>query len=442
MYNLYGGRYVNARAVRGFTRNYRNGRMDNAYIFEGDMYNGLSGGTGGSPGYIANSRGVYTYQDTRRGSRTNSKVGGYFYHRIGTSIEDRVYGTTVNNAYGVQIYQRMDGGTTSNLRGISISSNIRGINWRTDDRDSAGNIPSNINAENIYGLYVSNETRNYFSGRVGIGTNAASGIQLDVTGEMRCPTITTNTIRFRQTGYGTNSDPYGFRFVTPSSNVSRLELHLNDDVDEEFAIYGYSCSGYSCGEWSGNKYHYFRSNGDAYHAGTLTKGSGTFRIPHPLPALTDTKDLVHSFVEGPRPDLIYRNKVALVNGTATVNMDESVGLTSGTWELLCRDPQVFVTNNQGWTQVRATVTEAGVISIEAQDSSCTDTIDWMVVAERQDAKIKEANWTDDDGKTILEPDKVGNDYPTHEAFLAEEPENKSDHFDGQQTPDPDDDMID
>ena len=125
-------------------------------------------------------------------------------------------------------------------------------------------------------------------------------------------------------------------------------------------------------------------------------------------------------------------------------MDEAVGLTPGTWELLCRDPQVFVTNNQGWTQVRATVTEAGVISIEAQDSSCTDTIDWMVVAERQDAKIKEANWTDDDGKTILEPDKSGrpgDDYPNYEAFLAEEPENKSDHFDGQETPDPDDDMI-
>ena len=336
----------------------------------------------------------------------------------------------------------MDGGTTSNLRGITISSNIRGINWRTSDTDSAGNVPSNINAENIYGIYISNETRNYFSGRVGIGTNAASGIQLDVTGEMRCPTITTNTIRFRQTGYGTNSDPYGFRFVTPSSNTSRLELHLNDDSNEEFAIYGYSCSGYSCGEWSGNKYHYFRSNGDAYHEGTLTKGSGTFRIPHPLPALTETKDLVHSFVEGPRPDLIYRNKVALVNGTATVNMDEAVGLTPGTWELLCRDPQVFVTNNQGWTQVRATVTEAGVISIEAQDSSCTDTIDWMVVAERQDAKIKEANWTDDDGKTILEPGKVDPDYPDYEAFLAEEPENKSDHFDGQETPDPDDEMMD
>ena len=439
MYNLYGGRFVNPRGVRGFVRNYRNGRMDNAYAFEADARNGLSSGDG----YMANQR-LYTgYMECKNGSRTNSMNGFNVYNRIGTSIEDRVYGTTVNNSYGGVIYCRMDGGTTSTMRGLQVGFNLRGLNWRTGDRDSAGNIPANVTSEH-YGLYVYNEARNYFSGRVGIGTNPASGIQLDVTGEMRVPTITTNTIRFRQTGYGTNSDPYGFRFVTPSYNVSRLELHLNDDSNEEFAIYGYSCSGYSCGEWSGNKYHYFRSNGDAFHSGTLTKGSGTFRIPHPLPSLTETKDLVHSFVEGPRPDLIYRNKVALINGTATVNIDEAVGMTSGTWELLCRDPQVFVTNNQGWTLVRATVTNAGVITIEAQDPACTDTIDWMVVAERQDAKIREANWTDDEGRTILEPDKSRpeDDYPDYESFLAEEPENKASVFDGQEILDHDDEMLD
>ena len=442
MYNLYGGRFVNPRGVRGFVRNYRNGRMDNAYAFEADCRNGNNSSAGGLPGYMANMYAYTGYQDVRQGSRSNNMRGLNISQRIGTSVEDRVYGTTVNSCYGAAIYTRMDGGTTSTMRGLQVGFNLRGLNWRTNDRDSAGNIPANVTSEH-YGLYVYNEARNYFSGRVGIGTNPASGIQLDVTGEMRVPTITTNTIRFRQTGYGTNSDPYGFRFVTPSSNVSRLELHLNDDSNEEFAIYGFSCSGYGCGEWSGNKYHYFRSNGDAFHSGTLTKGSGTFRIPHPLPELTETKDLVHSFVEGPRPDLIYRNKVALVNGTATVNIDEVVGLTSGTWELLCRDPQVFVTNNQGWTLVRATVTNAGVITIEAQDSTCTDTIDWMVVAERQDAKIREANWTDNEGRTILEPDKSRpeDDYPDYESFLAEEPENKAREFDGQEILDHDDEMV-
>ena len=438
-YNLYGGRWVNMYGQRTFNRNYRNGRVDNMYGHYIGQYNGLSQ----QQGYNGNMVGVYNYKDCRYSARTNWQCGFYGYNRIGVDIEERVRGTTVNASYGAYLYTRMDGGNCYNMRGLYINFDIRGISWRPDDRDSAGNNPSNLSYR--YGIYCRNEDQNYFSGRVGIGTNPASGINLDVTGEMRCPTITTNTIRFRQTGYGTNSDPYGFRFVTPSYNVSRLELHLNDDSSEEFAIYGYSCSGYSCGEWSGNKYHYFRSNGDAFHSGTLTKGSGTFRIPHPLPELRDTKDLVHSFVEGPRPDLIYRDKVALVDGTATVDIDVAVGMTPGTWQLLCRDPQVFVVNNQGWSPVRATVTAAGIVTIEAQDTACTDTIDWMVVAERQDDKIKEANWTDDDGRTILEPDKSRpeDDYPDYESFLAEEPENKSSMFDGQAPPpvdidDPDD----
>ena len=61
--------------------------------------------------------------------------------------------------------------------------------------------------------------------------------------------------------------------------------------------------------------------GDLSISGALSKGSGSFRIPHPLVGLSTTKDLVHSFVEGPQCDLIYRGKVDLVGGTATVNID-------------------------------------------------------------------------------------------------------------------------
>ena len=37
--------------------------------------------------------------------------------------------------------------------------------------------------------------------------------------------------------------------------------------------------------------------GDLEISGEITKGSGTFRIPHPLVGLSTTKDLVHSFIE-------------------------------------------------------------------------------------------------------------------------------------------------
>jgi len=45
------------------------------------------------------------------------------------------------------------------------------------------------------------------------------------------------------------------------------------------------------------------------------------------------------------------------------------------------------------------------LTITAQDSDCTDTVSWLVVAERQDQNIREADWTDAEGHPILEPEK-------------------------------------
>ena len=139
--------------------------------------------------------------------------------------------------------------------------------------------------------------------------------------------------------------------------------------------------------------------------GALSKGSGSFRIPHPI---AEDRDLVHSFVEGPQADLIYRGKVTLVDGTATVNLDERYGLIDGTWEALCRDPQVWVTSDDGWTLCKGSVSGA-TLTITAQDPTCAETVSWLVVAERQDDNIKGANWTDEDGRPILEPTKASQD---------------------------------
>lgn len=137
-------------------------------------------------------------------------------------------------------------------------------------------------------------------------------------------------------------------------------------------------------------------------AGSLSKGSGSFRIPHPLPAKAETHHLVHSFVEAPRADLIYRGQVALVDGAATVDLDEAAGMTTGTFELLNRDLQCFIVNNEGWTAVRGSVS-GSTLTIEAQDASCADTVDWLVVGERQDQHMYDTEWTDDDGRVIVEP---------------------------------------
>ena len=84
--------------------------------------------------------------------------------------------------------------------------------------------------------------------------------------------IGVNRINFRTTAGDASSDPYCLRFVESSYNNCWVEFQLNDDADEELRIYGNSCSGYGCGDISGNLYHRFRSNGYAWHAGDLVAG--------------------------------------------------------------------------------------------------------------------------------------------------------------------------
>ena len=138
--------------------------------------------------------------------------------------------------------------------------------------------------------------------------------------------------------------------------------------------------------------------------GAISKGSGSFKIDHPLPAKTDTHHLVHSFLEAPQADLIYRGKVVLSGGSATVNIDTAAGMSEGTFVLLCRDVQCFTSNEEGWTAIKGSVS-GNTLTITAQDSSCTDTISWMVVGERKDQHMIDTDWTDDTGKVIVEPEK-------------------------------------
>ena len=115
--------------------------------------------------------------------------------------------------------------------------------------------------------------------------------------------------------------------------------------------------------------------------------------------------LTHSFIEGPQCDLIYRGKVTLSSGTATVNLDSVSNMTEGTFVVLNRDVQCFTTNETGWGAVKGSVS-GNILTITAQDNSSTDTISWMVIGERQDPNIKTSAITDDDGYLIVEPDKV------------------------------------
>jgi len=139
--------------------------------------------------------------------------------------------------------------------------------------------------------------------------------------------------------------------------------------------------------------------------GTLSKTSGSFKIDHPLPSMTDTHHLVHSFIEGPRADLIYSDTIQLTNGAAIVNIDEYATMTEGTFEALCASVRCFTSNEDTWDAVKGSVT-GNILTIECQNVSSNAFVSWMVIGERKDPSMMSTDWTNDNGRVIVEPEKV------------------------------------
>jgi hypothetical protein len=138
--------------------------------------------------------------------------------------------------------------------------------------------------------------------------------------------------------------------------------------------------------------------------GSLAKTSGTFDIKHPI---VSDKRLVHSFIEGPRCDLIYRGTATLQNGQAIVNLDtecvaeQGSEMTQGTFEALCANPDYYLQNNTSFDRVKGSIS-GNILTIVCENSSSADKISWMVVAERKDESIKEWSRTNSNGFLITE----------------------------------------
>ena len=171
--------------------------------------------------------------------------------------------------------------------------------------------------------------------------------------------------------------------VNGFSRTQQIILHNGANVAQQVSV---SCNGAA----------------SFYVDGALSKNSGSFRIDHPLESMTETHQLVHSFVEAPQADLYYRGKLNLVNGKAQANIDEVATMTEGTFEALCREVQCFTTNETGWDLVKGKVI-GNIIYIESQNTNSTDEISWLVIGERKDKHMMDTFWTDNNGRVIVEP---------------------------------------
>lgn len=143
--------------------------------------------------------------------------------------------------------------------------------------------------------------------------------------------------------------------------------------------------------------------GDIFVAGGLTaNGPKSFRIPHPN-GKADT-ELVYACIESPRVELVYRGKATTKNGSATVDLDTYFNCSNKTFESLTRADtrQVFLFNETSDGRVSYTI-QGGKLTITSVNT--TETVGWMVVAERADKSLLKSTGIGSDGRLMNETKK-------------------------------------
>ena len=132
----------------------------------------------------------------------------------------------------------------------------------------------------------------------------------------------------------------------------------------------------------------------------------TFRISHPIKAEAEkNKILYHNTIEAPRCDNLYSGKIQLVNGKATVNLDNNEWyiMTSGTFNKLNKDFRIYVNNNDfdNWDLVKGKI-EGNKLIIISNNPKSNIIVDWIVIGTRKDQDIIDSHLTDEFGNLITE----------------------------------------
>ena len=129
-------------------------------------------------------------------------------------------------------------------------------------------------------------------------------------------------------------------------------------------------------------------------SGSLSKGSGSFNIPHPTKG-GDWR-LRHSFIEGPTADNIYRGSATISGSSVSIDLDAVSGMTDGTWLALNTNPWALVASSGNavtWQLSGKTLTITG-----PDGAVCS----WMVIGERKDPTMIASDISDNNGKLVVE----------------------------------------
>ena len=317
-------------------------------------------------------------------------------------------GVTISNSSGLPA--RVVGGTTlwsGALTGTSnsiLGSSIALFQAASNSAADSGVVIGNLNG-NLPFITEYRGTSNAVGGLLTI--NAFSNLQLQQNWNTRIQ-INSNGVQFPNGNVNIGLNSLNNKLLVLWDNNS------SDPISSALDFYGFGINGNTLRYQSpvGGTHKFYSSStliatmqaNQVSINGSLSKSSGTFQIQHPT---LSNKHLIHSFIEGPRCDLIYRGKVSLCNGIGFVNLDKdctensNCSMTEGTFVALCANPQMFLQNITGYSALKGSIV-ANTMTITSQDSNCSDMISWMVIAERKDNFIKTWDKTDENGFLITE----------------------------------------
>ena len=79
-------------------------------------------------------------------------------------------------------------------------------------------------------------------------------------------------------------------------------------------------------------------------------------------------------------------------------------MTEGTFILLNTNIHCYTSNESDWDAVKGSVS-GNILTIECQNNESNASVNWLVIGERHDEHMLNTNWTDKNGKVIVEPIK-------------------------------------
>ena len=360
------------------------------------------------------TNGSFAIHENTVGDQFNILAGGNV--GIGTSSPDKQLTFIAKNDDAIQIRRYTTGqGAPAVGTGISWTWTSSGTDTQTWAAIRTI-MPGNGN------------THMTFSTKVGSDSTATEKMRVTDTGNVGIGTASPSAKLTIDNGSGAGGS------LLKSSSSSYTAHFISNTSTGNAGIYVDAING----DFSGNDYGFIGQNNAGYmeytinpsspkpvHSFNQSVGIGTtsptstlhvvgtvnvtstknFYIDHPLESKKDTHSLIHASVESPEVNNLYRGKVDLVNGNATVNLDTVSSMTEGTFVALNNNAQCFTTNESDWDAVKGDVV-GNELTISCQNSSSTANVSWMVITNRKDISIMEASGTDSNGKLIVEEVKV------------------------------------